>query len=114
MPAKDLGIKHQCYQCATKFYDLKKPVPICPKCGADQRQAPATPIQAAPEPKRGKAKGKTGGKTKAAKAAVAPVPDLAEGDEDTETEPKAEGGGEDDDEGDGGDEAEEPAEDDEG
>lgn len=39
MPAKDLGAKHTCYQCGTRFYDLKKPAPICPKCGADQRQS---------------------------------------------------------------------------
>ncbi|GMT97076.1 hypothetical protein KH5H1_11950 [Corallococcus caeni] len=38
MPAKDLGTKHSCYKCGTKFYDMKKPDPICPKCGADQRE----------------------------------------------------------------------------
>jgi len=38
--ARDLGTKYVCYKCGTKFYDLKKPVPACPKCGADQRQAP--------------------------------------------------------------------------
>ncbi|WP_242338738.1 MULTISPECIES: TIGR02300 family protein [Anaeromyxobacter] len=41
MPAKDLGTKHICFKCGTKFYDLKKPEPLCPKCGADQRQSPA-------------------------------------------------------------------------
>jgi uncharacterized protein (TIGR02300 family) len=41
MPAKDLGTKHTCFKCGTKFYDLKKPEPICPKCGADQRESPA-------------------------------------------------------------------------
>ncbi|WP_242396186.1 TIGR02300 family protein [Anaeromyxobacter oryzisoli] len=41
MPAKDLGTKHTCFKCGTKFYDLKKPAPICPKCGADQRESPA-------------------------------------------------------------------------
>ena len=41
MPAKDLGAKHSCYKCSTKFYDMKKPDPICPKCGADQRESPA-------------------------------------------------------------------------
>lgn len=40
MPAKDLGTKHLCFKCGTRFYNLKKPEPICPKCGADQRQAP--------------------------------------------------------------------------
>jgi uncharacterized protein (TIGR02300 family) len=43
MPAKDLGTKHVCFKCNTKFYDLKKPDPICPKCGADQREATAKP-----------------------------------------------------------------------
>lgn len=64
MPAKDLGTKHVCYKCGTKFYDLRKSEPICPKCGADQREspvlkspppaekrqrAPARPVAAAPE-----------------------------------------------------------------
>lgn len=44
--AKDLGNKYVCFKCGTKFYDLKKPTPVCPKCGADQRDAP-TPKQAA-------------------------------------------------------------------
>jgi uncharacterized protein (TIGR02300 family) len=48
MPAKDLGTKHTCIKCGTKFYDMKKPEPICPKCGADQRQAaPSKPSPAA-------------------------------------------------------------------
>ena len=40
MPPKDLGTKHTCFKCQTKFYDMKKPAPICPKCGADQRDMP--------------------------------------------------------------------------
>ena len=45
--ARDLGSKYVCYKCGTKFYDLKKPVPACPKCGADQRAAPvAKPLSA--------------------------------------------------------------------
>ncbi len=47
MPAKDLGAKHACFKCGAKFYDLKKPEPLCPKCGADQRESPA---QKAPPP----------------------------------------------------------------
>lgn len=39
----DLGKKYTCYSCHTKFYDLGKPVPICPKCGADQRDAEEAP-----------------------------------------------------------------------
>lgn len=41
MAAKDLGTKYTCFKCGVKFYDLKKPEPICPKCGADQRESPA-------------------------------------------------------------------------
>ena len=45
--ARDLGTKYVCFKCGTKFYDLKKPVPACPKCGADQREAPvAKPLSA--------------------------------------------------------------------
>ncbi|MFN0061114.1 MAG: TIGR02300 family protein [Myxococcaceae bacterium] len=41
MAAKDLGAKFICFKCSTKFYDLKRPEPVCPKCGADQRESPA-------------------------------------------------------------------------
>jgi uncharacterized protein (TIGR02300 family) len=40
----ELGKKYTCYSCHTKFYDLGKPVPLCPKCGADQRDAEDTPV----------------------------------------------------------------------
>jgi len=36
----DLGQKHECYKCGTKFYDLRKTPVNCPKCGADQKEAP--------------------------------------------------------------------------
>jgi uncharacterized protein (TIGR02300 family) len=54
--ARDLGTKYTCFKCGTKFYDLKKPVPTCPKCGADQREIPvAKPTssrqRAAPPPR---------------------------------------------------------------
>ncbi len=35
MAKTELGNKHQCNSCNTKFYDLQKEVPICPKCGAE-------------------------------------------------------------------------------
>jgi uncharacterized protein (TIGR02300 family) len=53
MPGKDLGTKHTCFKCATKFYDMKKPVPLCPKCGADQRESPA--LKPAPAERRARA-----------------------------------------------------------
>jgi uncharacterized protein (TIGR02300 family) len=54
MAAKDLGTKHACFKCGTKFYDMKKPAPICPKCGANQNDAPKSPpaekrVRAAPK-----------------------------------------------------------------
>ena len=39
----ELGKKYTCYSCHTKFYDLGKPIPKCPKCGADQRDAEEAP-----------------------------------------------------------------------
>jgi uncharacterized protein (TIGR02300 family) len=60
--ARDLGTKYVCFKCGSKFYDLKKPVPSCPKCGADQRDAPvAKPTSA-----------------RAARAAAAKEPEEAE------------------------------------
>lgn len=40
----NLGKKFSCYSCHTKFYDLGKPEPMCPKCGADQRDAEEAPL----------------------------------------------------------------------
>lgn len=39
MPELKLGTKHECYNCGTKFYDLGKSEAICPKCGANQKDA---------------------------------------------------------------------------
>jgi uncharacterized protein (TIGR02300 family) len=39
MPELKLGTKYDCYNCGTKFYDLGKSDPVCPKCGADQRDS---------------------------------------------------------------------------
>lgn len=49
MASKDLGNKHTCWKCGTRFYDLRKPAPICPKCGSDARESPA--LKAPPERK---------------------------------------------------------------
>ena len=48
----ELGKKYTCYSCHTKFYDLGKPVPTCPKCGADQRDADEAPAYTAPRSRR--------------------------------------------------------------
>lgn len=38
--ARDLGKKYTCFKCTCKFYDLGRPEPLCPRCGADQREDP--------------------------------------------------------------------------
>ena len=35
----NLGNKHECFSCGTKFYDLGKSDALCPKCGANQKDA---------------------------------------------------------------------------
>lgn len=48
-----LGQKYVCFECAAKFYDLNKPEPLCPKCGANQNARPkeqAKPPEPPPPP----------------------------------------------------------------
>jgi hypothetical protein len=40
MDETSLGKRYVCFKCGCKFYDLKKAEPICPKCGANQNEAP--------------------------------------------------------------------------
>lgn len=49
MAKKKLGKKYVCYQCECKFYDLSRPKPICPKCGANQNEAPTKARSALPK-----------------------------------------------------------------
>ncbi len=54
-----LGKRYGCFECGLKFYDLNRPEPLCPKCGADQRNDPN------PDPRDAilaKYRGKGGGK----------------------------------------------------
>jgi uncharacterized protein (TIGR02300 family) len=39
----NLGTKYVCFSCQTKFYDLGREVALCPKCGADQKDADSSP-----------------------------------------------------------------------
>ena len=39
MAELNLGTKFECFSCGTRFYDLGKPDPLCPKCGANQKDA---------------------------------------------------------------------------
>jgi len=50
--ASELGTKYTCFKCSIKFYDLSRPEPICPECGADQREDPTPPPSATPVKRR--------------------------------------------------------------
>jgi hypothetical protein len=43
----DRGVKHVCPDCATKYYDLKKEIVACPRCGAKPRAVRARAAQPA-------------------------------------------------------------------
>jgi uncharacterized protein (TIGR02300 family) len=79
MPAKDLGTKYTCFKCSTKFYDLKKPDPLCPKCGADQRESPAL------KPPSESRRGRLAAVPKAAEPAEVEETELASEEEDIES-----------------------------
>ncbi|MEN0066291.1 MAG: TIGR02300 family protein [Myxococcota bacterium] len=75
-----LGTRYTCYECGTKFYDLNRPAPICPECGADQTNAPVQDVKALLS--------KGGGKRRKVEAEEEPAPQLEEevedGDDDEE------------------------------
>jgi hypothetical protein len=56
MPEIKLGNKFDCFSCGTKFYDLGKSEPICPKCGANQKDANQGDSTAASQSSRRKRK----------------------------------------------------------
>lgn len=43
------GNKFTCWSCGTKFYDMNKAEPTCPKCGSDPSQDPNLGKVEAPE-----------------------------------------------------------------
>ena len=51
MAKPELGTKHVCVSCGTRFYDLMRAPAVCPKCGTEQpaeqprlRRAPGVPV----------------------------------------------------------------------
>lgn len=55
-----LGTKWECFSCGSKFYDLGKEEPLCPKCGANQHDRPREQTSrkaASPAPARRQARG---------------------------------------------------------
>lgn len=77
-----LGARYTCFKCSTKFYDLNRPAPICPECGADQTEAPVQDVKAL------LSKGGVKGRRKVEVAEEEPSPNLDEdiddGDDDDE------------------------------
>ncbi len=53
MNTSDRGSKHVCPKCATKYYDLRKEVVACPRCGAKPLAA-KVPKAAQPARKTGR------------------------------------------------------------
>ena len=66
-----LGHKWVCFECSSRFYDLNKADPLCPRCGVDQRTAPPVEVE---KPKRAKKKKK---KKAAAASELEKSPDAA-------------------------------------
>jgi uncharacterized protein (TIGR02300 family) len=56
MPELKLGTKFECFSCGTKFYDLGKSEPICPKCKANQKDVVQAENTAASQAARRKRK----------------------------------------------------------
>jgi|SRR5580693_3929678 uncharacterized protein (TIGR02300 family) len=56
MPELKLGTKYECFNCGTKFYDLGKAEPVCPKCGANQKDSVQAETPAASTASRRKRK----------------------------------------------------------
>ena len=52
IPHPKYGFKFECFACGTRFYLMGKPEPMCPKCGADQRERPKESTSPAPKAKR--------------------------------------------------------------
>ena len=73
-----LGERWTCYECGSKFYDLGKEEPLCPKCGADQHDAPKV------DPRQRLAP--AGPRRRKAERSMAP---LLEDDDETATRPAA-------------------------
>lgn len=51
MAKPEWGTRYSCYSCNCKFYDLNRSDPLCPKCGANQREM-VRETKSAPRPSR--------------------------------------------------------------
>ena len=51
MAKPEWGSKYTCRECGGKFYDMRRPEIVCPKCGAAYQTAAPKPKRALPEAK---------------------------------------------------------------
>ena len=91
----ELGNKHECLNCGTKFYDLGKSQLICPSCEGDQAElakelgdSPKAKSKTRAKKAKSKAKAKTTKKAKKAKpkAKTTAKKKKADGDEEVKDE----------------------------
>jgi uncharacterized protein (TIGR02300 family) len=82
----ELGNKHECLSCSTKFYDLGKSELVCPKCGADQNELAEAGEEPTGKGKRAKGSKKKAKASKQAKAAESKETDDSEEDSSPDSE----------------------------
>lgn len=85
------GTKYTCHSCAAKYFDMKKPNPVCPKCGANPKDDPALTATA----KKGKAKEEGEGEDFDEDKFDTDMDDLVNDDEAEDDEPEEEPAGND-------------------
>jgi uncharacterized protein (TIGR02300 family) len=78
MPELKLGSKFECYNCGAKFYDLGKSEPLCPKCGANQKDATTSESTAAGQAARRRRKAEVAKALEIDEEEVAPIEDIGD------------------------------------
>ena len=63
----DLGNKHECLSCGTKFYDLGRSQLVCPSCGEDQEELAKGAEEGDPSGAKAKSSAKKAKKAKKSK-----------------------------------------------
>jgi uncharacterized protein (TIGR02300 family) len=80
MPELKLGNKFECFNCGTKFYDLGKSDAMCPKCGANQKDAVQSESAAVSQASRRKRKADVAKVLDIEEEETIETPDIAEDD----------------------------------
>ena len=81
----ELGTKYECYSCGAKFYDFGRPAPICPKCGANQKDAKRAESAAESAPTKRKRREDVAKPAPEVEEDLAPAPDDDIPDDEIET-----------------------------